>query len=558
MYHQNSGDDHARRTTRRTAWWTLDSIGSVVGFVFAILSVTPSLLPRPAILQGVLAALAFGIGYLLGAVIWAIIRKLLWKDGAVPHFRRIWWFVYAGAWILAVVALSVLSTVWQNEVRSLVSMPPLDRADIAGFAIAFIPVAVLLLLLGKTVRLMRTRLRRRMHTVLATAATAIIVGGVAAGLVFAALATVDRIYFDRNHLPEESVEEPDSEFRSAGPESAIAWESLGRHGAEFVGGGPSAAEITEVTGVEAIEPIRVYAGLKSAPTLAERTALVVDELERTGAFDREVLVVATTTGSGWLEPQTVDAVEYLHGGDTAIAAMQYAYTPSWVSFIFDPDAPVEAARALFDAIEAKVDTLPADKRPQLISYGLSLGAHGSQAVFADITDLRERTDGALFVGSPNGSSLWRTLQAARDDGSPEWQPVLDDGREVRWISRAGDEEQLSGPWENPRVLYLQHATDPVTWLSSELLWSSPEWLDAGQRSPDISTAMRWIPIVTGLQVTVDMLVGEAVPASYGHNYGDVVLTAWQQVAPSDGIDDLALERVQAALENYSTIPRHEE
>ena len=39
MYHQNSGDDHARRTTRRTAWWTLDSIGSVVGFVFAILSV---------------------------------------------------------------------------------------------------------------------------------------------------------------------------------------------------------------------------------------------------------------------------------------------------------------------------------------------------------------------------------------------------------------------------------------------------------------------------------------------------------------------------------------
>lgn len=70
--------------------------------------------------------------------------------------------------------------------------------------------------------------------------------------------------------------------------------------------------------------------------------------------------------------------------------------------------------------------------------------------------------------------------------------------------------------------------------------------------------MRWIPIITGLQVTVDMLVGEAVPASYGHNYGDVVLVAWQQVVPNDHIDDLALERVQAELESYSTIPRHEE
>lgn len=558
MDHQDLGDDHARRATRRTAWWTLDPIGSVVGFVFAILSVTPSLLPRPTILQGVLAALAFGIGYLIGTVIWAIIRKLLWKNGAVPHFRRIWWFIYAGAWILAVVALSALSTAWQNEVRRLVSMAPLDGADIAGFAIAFLPVGTLLLLLGKAVRLMHTRLRRRMSTLLATAATVIIVGGVAAGLVFAAVTAVDRIYFDRNHLPEASVEEPDSGFRSAGPGSAISWESLGRHGAAFIGGGPSAAEITELTGVEAIEPIRVYAGRESAPTLAERAALVVGELERTGAFDREVLVVATTTGSGWLEPQTVDAIEYLHGGNTAIAAMQYAYTPSWVSFVFDPDAPVEAARVLFDAIETKVKTLPADKRPQLISYGLSLGAHGSQAVFEDLTDLRARTDGALFVGSPNGSSLWRTLQAARDDGSPAWQPVLDDGRQVRWISRAGDEAQLSGPWENPRVLYLQHATDPVTWLSPELLWSSPEWLDAGQRSPDISPAMRWIPIVTGLQVTVDMLVGEAVPASYGHNYGDVVLTAWQQVAPADGIDGLALQRVQAELESYSTIPRHEE
>ncbi len=532
--------------------------------MFAILSVTPSLLPRPTILQAVLAAVAFGIGYLLGATIWAIIRTVAGRRGTFPRLgptsraARTWWLVYAGAWLVAVGALSALSVVWQNEVRRLVSMPPLDGANVVGFAIAFVPVAALVLLCGKAVRGVHSRLRRRMSAALATVLSAVVVAGVAAGLVFAALAVVDRVYFDRNRLPDAGVHQPSSSFRSAGPGSAISWESLGRHGAAFVGGGPTAAEITELTGREATEPIRVYAGLESAPTLAERTRLVVDELERTGAFDRSVLVVATTTGSGWLEPQTMDAIEYLHGGDTAIAAMQYAYTPSWVSFVFDPDAPVEAARALFSAVEAKVDSLPADKRPILLSYGLSLGAHGSQAVFTDLSDLRARTDGALFVGSPNGSPLWRSLQAARDEGSPAWQPVLDAGREVRWMSRADDESLLAGPWEKPRALYLQHATDPVTWLSPELLWRSPDWLADDQRSPDISPSMRWIPIVTALQVTVDMLVGEAVPASYGHNYGDVVLTAWQQVAPTDGIDDAALQRIQATLESYSEIPRHEQ
>lgn len=466
--------------------------------------------------------------------------------------------MYLGAWALAAIALSALSILWQNEVRRLVSMPPLDGANIVGFAIAFIPMTALLLLLGKAVHAMHRGFKRRFSTLLATAVSVVIVAGVSAGLVFAAVAAVDRIYFDRNHLPEPGSAAPSSEFRSAGPESAVAWESLGRHGAAFIGGGPTASEITELTDRDAIEPIRVYAGLESAPTAEERAALVVDELERTGAFGRNVLVVATTTGSGWLEPQTVDAIEYLHGGDTAIASMQYAYTPSWVSFLFDPDAPFDAARVLFDAIEAKVNTLPADDRPLLVTYGLSLGAHGGQAVFKDLAELRERTDGALFVGSPNGSQLWRTLQAARDNNSPAWQPTLDEGREVRWISRAGDEDLLSGPWDNPRILYLQHATDPITWLSPQLLWTSPEWLETGQRSPDISPVMRWIPIVTGLQVTLDMLVSEAVPAAYGHNYGDVVLTAWQQVAPADRIGDLALERVQAELESYSTIPRHEE
>jgi uncharacterized membrane protein len=178
-------------------------------------------------------------------------------------------------------------------------------------------------------------------------------------------------------------------------------------------------------------------------------------------------------------------------------------------------------------------------------------------VFSDIDDVRARTGGALFVGSPNGSELWRGLQSRREPGSPAWQPVLDEGREVRWMSRAGDEELLLGSWETPRVLYLQHATDPVTWLSPELLFAPPEWLRPEQRSADLSPSMRWIPVVTALQVTVDMLGGEAVPAEFGHNYGDVVVTGWRQIAGDAGLDPVAVARIQTEIETYAPISSYE-
>lgn len=532
-------------------WWQVDPIGSALGLVLAGLSITPSLLPRPALLQGAVAALAFGLGYLVGTSVSVLVRsRVTWRPS--PATLRRWWIGYGLAWLVALAGLSSASLVWQNEVRRSVEMPPLPGSSLLGFLSGFLPLAVLLLAAGKGVRrifgFLRQR-RGRLVGVLGGLASVVIVLGL---LVGGGLAAVDSIYAARNGRPDAEAIEPSSAYRSAGAGSAIAWEGVGRHGGNFLAGGPTAAEISEVTGAAAIEPIRVYAGLGSAGTLAERARLAVAELQRTGAFDRDVLMVATTTGSGWLEAQTMDALEYLHGGNTAIAALQYAYTPSWVSFLFDPDAPVAAAEELFDQVYAVWRELPADARPQLVSYGLSLGAHGSQAVFSDVADLRSRADGAMFVGSPNGSPLWRSLQAARDPGSPAWQPVLDGGREVRWISRPGD-ELFGGEWTRPRVLYLQHATDPVTWLGPDLLWRSPEWLEPGQRAPDVSPSMIWIPGVTAAQVTVDMLMGEAVPAHHGHNYGNVVTAGWRAVTGDADLDDAAVARVETVIAEYADI-----
>ncbi|NYD67103.1 alpha/beta hydrolase [Agromyces atrinae] len=532
-------------------WWRADAGGVVVGLLGVIGSLTPSLLPRPALLQGVVAGLAFAVGYLVGAALFAVVRRLVpWRPPT--RLVRGAWIALGALVIIGVILLAPIALGWQNEVRGLVEMPELTAADPALFVLGAAPVAVLCVLLGRGVLALQRRFARTVGFGVGLLGTTIVVGlgGFLAGAVV--MGVLDGVYATRNGPPAPWIAEPDSEYRSAGDSSAMDWADLGRHGTAFVGGGPTAAEIETLTGQPALTPIRVYAGLGSADSIAERARLAVDELVRTGAFERDVLVVATATGSGWLEPQTVDAIEYVHGGDTAIVSMQYAYTPSWVSFVFDPDAPVEAARVLFDAVEEEWLGLPADDRPELISYGLSLGAHGSQAVFGDLADVRSRTDGALFVGSPNGSELWRELTAARDAGSPVWQPVVDSGEAVRWLSQAGDAGALPGPWREPRVAYLQHATDPVTWLGTELLWSEPEWLRE-PRADDVSPAMRWMPVVTGVQVTIDMLMGESVPARHGHNYGDVVVDGWVAVTGDGGLDAEALDRVRREIESYAVV-----
>ncbi|AMB60018.1 alpha/beta hydrolase [Microterricola viridarii] len=537
-------------------WWHLDAGGLVLGLLLAALSLTPSLLPRPALLQGVIAGLSFAVGYAAGALLVALLRPLLrrattWRPSAAVI--RWAWLAFAVVALAAGSWFAVMAVTWQNEVRALVEMPPIDGFAIAAFYLGALPTAVLCLAVGRGIRGLFRGLGRLVGPLIATLGTALLVGLGAFTLGAVVMGVIDGVYEARNAAPAHWVAEPTSEFHSAGADSPMDWQTLGRHGTAFLGGGPTADDIAEVTGQAALEPIRVYASLRTADTAEERAALAVEELVRTGAFDREVLVVATATGSGWLEPQTTDSIEYLHGGDTAIVSMQYAYTPSWVSFVFEPDAPVDAARVLFDAVRAEWLTHPASERPKLISYGLSLGAHGSQSTFADLAEVRALTDGALFVGSPNGTPLWRELQAAREPGSPAWQPVLDAGAEVRWMSHPGDFDKLAGPWSEPRVAYLQHATDPVTWLGPELLWAEPDWLKPGQRAADVSPNMQWIPVVTALQVVVDMLMGESVPASHGHNYGDVVLDGWVAVTGDGGLDAAATDAIRAVIAEYALV-----
>ena len=58
-------------------------------------------------------------------------------------------------------------------------------------------------------------------------------------------------------------------------------------------------------------------------------------------FDRLALVVITPTGTGWVDPASMDALEYLNHGDVASVAMQYSYLNSPLSLLLQPEYGAE-------------------------------------------------------------------------------------------------------------------------------------------------------------------------------------------------------------------------
>ena len=82
--------------------------------------------------------------------------------------------------------------------------------------------------------------------------------------------------------------------------------------------------IEKVMGEDARDPIRVYVGLASADAEDARVDLAMQELERTGAFDRAWLLIDAPTGTGYVNYAAVSTIEMLARGDCATVAMQYA------------------------------------------------------------------------------------------------------------------------------------------------------------------------------------------------------------------------------------------
>jgi uncharacterized membrane protein len=205
---------------------------------------------------------------------------------------------------------------------------------------------------------------------------------------------------------------------------------------------------------------------------------------------------------------------------------------------------------LFNAVYSKWASLPVEQRPKLITYGLSLGSFGGQSAFGGPSQLQFLTDGALYMGTPSNTSLWNNITNNRDAGSPQWQPVYEKGKNIRFAASDSDITSNMGTWQTPRTLYMQHASDPVVWFSFDLMFNEPDWLTE-KRGPDVSPKTHWYPFVTFFQVTVDQFFGVNVPNGHGHNYGNTIANAWAAVAPPTDWSQTKTESLQTIINSYS-------
>lgn len=535
---------HIERRAHIVRRW-LHLTGFAVGAAFYCLSLTPSLLPRAWFLQGVVSGITAAMGYAVGAL---VPQKLF---GA--RTRRIGWWVLLVAAPVCGTVFVLLGTRWQKDLRRRLGMEALETSYTFRMVVISLATFALLLLIARALRLavrgLAVLLGRFTPEPVAYCAGFLVVALLAAGFVDSLVmsnlfAVADRRAAVTNDGTDDDVIEPVTTLRSGGPSSLAPWASLGRQGRDFVGQGPTRAELTSFAGRPALEPIRVYAGLKSAGSVTDRAELAIREMDRTGAFDRSVVAVVIPTGTGWVDGAVTNSLEYMYAGDTAMVSMQYSYLPSWISFNTDRSKVIDAARALITAVHDRWAALPVADRPKLLIFGESLGSLGIERTFGQIASMVDGADGILLEGPTFANPVHQQLTATREPGSPVWDPVYRE-QPVAFAARPAELRHRSGP--PPKVVYLQNPTDPVVWWSPTLLYKNPDWLDK-PRGPDVSPDMHWYPGITFWQTTVDLIFSNDVPRGHGHQYKSGTVDGWAALAPPPGWTEPDTLRLRALLE----------
>ncbi|HET8971142.1 MAG TPA: alpha/beta-hydrolase family protein [Candidatus Nanopelagicales bacterium] len=326
---------------------------------------------------------------------------------------------------------------------------------------------------------------------------------------------------------------------SGDPASLVSWDGLGREGrrhavaavrtersTDRMPGMPDTdLSIPAVMGTDAVaEPVQVYVGLDNAPTETARVELALAELDRTGGWDRSLLMLISPTGTGYVNYVAVAAVQYLTLGDVATVTMQYSKRPSPLSLGKVSEAR-EQNRLLWLRIAERVRDLPVDSRPRVVLFGESLGAHTSQDAFLHWGTLGPQSLGierGLWIGTPYASG-WK--DQVTGDPRPDVDPAL-----VTMVNDFGQVAAMDADRRGSlRYVLLSHDNDGVTKFGSDLLVTEPNWLGPDRprvelvppASPrGVPSAMRWQPLTTFFQSLVDMKNAQ-LPGAYrawAHDY----------------------------------------
>ena len=345
---------------------------------------------------------------------------------------------------------------------------------------------------------------------------------------------------------------PKSPFVSGSAESLVPWQTLGREGRRHVSTVLPKLWIEQIMGEPVIDPIRVYVGLDSAPTEEERVNLAIQEMQRTGAFNRSLVLVTSPTGTGYVNYVAVESVEYFTKGDCATVSLQYSKRPSPLSL----DRVWEGRkhfRLLLAAIRRRLYQMPPEQRPKLVVFGESLGAHTSQDAFLHTGTQGLQDAGierGLWIGSPH-LSKWK-VQVMRSD-RPDVEPCL-----IGEFNSFEDVEAMEPEARSQlRYFLLTHGNDGVGHFGPDLLIQQPDWLgEPDTRPPGVPRSEKWITPTTFFQTLLDMKNAmNVIPGEFdanGHDYR-ADLARFVREAYALECSDEQLERVEGALRRYEIL-----
>lgn len=509
----------------------------LLGLLFFAASLTPSLLPRGPAVQGILGGLVTAIGYLIGQIV-----ALLWRTADLPVLSG-----RPARILIALVSIPLVgfflwvlgsSLTWQNGIRQRMGMDPvtgLHLAKILLIAVATFAIAYALGRLAASLfRLIRAWFYRvmppRRANVFGFVTVVLVLFVVTRDGIFDRVVTgLDASYEAAQELFQNAPPPPSEPRMTGSPGSLIDWAAMGIYGREFITNGPDAEDITNFTGRPALDPIRVYVGRANGDTPRERAELALAELIRQKAFEREVLIVASPTGTGWIDPDLQDPVEYMHDGDIATVVAQYSYLQSPLALILETRTGLEQATALQDVVHDYWKTLPKDDRPRFYVNGLSLGAWSSMYATNMFRLLDDPIDGAFWAGPPFSSDFWNYVQNHRNPGTPWVLPKIGDGSLIRYASHTADGSEGASEWGKMRIMFLQYSSDPVVFYDPYSLWRAPAWMN-DPYATEVTGDLIFMPIVTQFQLALDLALAFGAPPGFGHAYySQDYIAPWVQV-----------------------------
>ena len=334
---------------------------------------------------------------------------------------------------------------------------------------------------------------------------------------------------------------PTNPHVTAGPNSVVAFDAIGKEGRRFVLMALTPEQITAVMGEPAKPPVRAVAGFGSASTAQDRAKIALAELERLGGFERSVIVVAAPTGVGYVNYSFAEAVEYLTRGDCAIVVPQYALVPSALALKETREG--EAQQELILAgIRDRIAQMPEGSRPRVLQFGESLGAEVALDVAAKGTHHFEDlgVERGLYLGTPFRTALWESWFSERT--------LVDPKGLIGLVSQASEIADLP---ESARHVMVVHHDDPINKFDYAALVRAPWWMGPpATRPPGVPRETAFRPVITFIITLIDLKNGmNSKPGQFvrqGHDYRIELREAVQRTYVLPATDEQA-ERIEAAL-----------